>query len=87
MLLARGDHDSGAILVVVLDKGAEPQLYERGIGPDGRAAIVAVGAPAGDSFSLGQYLERRRARDPDLWIVELDVAGAERFIAETISGD
>ena len=29
---------------------------------------------------------RRRARDPDLWVIELDIAGAERFAAETILG-
>ena len=28
------------------------------------------------------FLERRRKFDPDLWILELDIASAERFAAE-----
>ncbi|HWV11973.1 MAG TPA: DUF1491 family protein, partial [Sphingobium sp.] len=34
--------------------------------------------------SLNQYLARRRRSDPDLWVIELDIADAERFAAETI---
>jgi len=30
---------------------------------------------------------RRRRNDPDLWVVELDIAQAERFAAETMLGD
>jgi hypothetical protein len=29
---------------------------------------------------FGEYLERRQQQDPDLWIIELDVPQAERFI-------
>lgn len=29
---------------------------------------------------FNQALMRRAARDPDLWIVELDIADGERFI-------
>ncbi|MBN9940404.1 DUF1491 family protein, partial [Listeria monocytogenes] len=31
------------------------------------------------------YWRRRRDRDPDLWVVELDIPSAERFAAETIA--
>jgi hypothetical protein len=33
---------------------------------------------------VGDYCRRRRARDPDLWVIELDSPEAERFTAETI---
>lgn len=33
-------------------------------------------------LELKEYIERRHARDSDLWVVELDVANTERFIAE-----
>ncbi|WP_333929024.1 DUF1491 family protein [Sphingomonas sp. LR55] len=36
---------------------------------------------------LDGYWRRRRARDPDLWVVEVDIAAAERFAAETILDD
>ena len=28
----------------------------------------------------GEYIQRRRNQDPDLWIVELDIANGKRFI-------
>jgi hypothetical protein len=33
------------------------------------------------------YWRRRRERDRDLWVIELTVAGVERFIAETIASN
>ncbi|MFZ4747332.1 MAG: DUF1491 family protein, partial [Sphingomonas sp.] len=35
---------------------------------------------------VAAWLERRREHDPDLWIVELDIPNAQRFVAE-MSGD
>ena len=36
-MLARGDDQAGAILVITLEKGVNPQIWERGIGPSGAA--------------------------------------------------
>ena len=84
-VLARGDAQAGAILIITLDKGLNPKAIERGIGPAGETLLVPVGpgaeAPEAD---LTEYWRRRRARDPDLWVIELDIAAAERFAAETI---
>lgn len=82
-VMAKGDAQGGAILVIAVDKGASPRLLERGIGPDGRTALIDS-TPVED---LDGYWRRRRARDPDLWVVEVDVAAAERFAAETILND
>ena len=35
------------------------------------------------SDELRAFLAKRMRFDPDLWIVELDIADPERFIAET----
>lgn len=84
MVLARGDADAGAILIVVMERGANPQLFERGMGPNGRMALL----PSGPAEALEQdvlaYWQRRRSRDPDLWVVELDIADAQRFAAEVL---
>ncbi|PVX28260.1 DUF1491 family protein [Sphingomonas pokkalii] len=86
MVLAKGDATSGAILLLLLERGANPRFVERGIGPQGVPALVPSG-PAGlaDEESATSYWQRRRARDSDLWVVELDIADAERFAAETMN--
>lgn len=87
MVLAKGEAEAGAILVLTLERGADPGFFERGIGPDGTAALVRSGpATFDDPGAVSEYWQRRRSRDPDLWVVELDIAAAERFAAETIIG-
>ena len=87
MVLARGDDQGGAILVIALEKGVNPRVFERGIGPTGASELVRVGPQQIDNTEeITDYWQRRRARDPDLWVIELDIAQAERFAAETISG-
>lgn len=78
---ARGDADAGAILIVLEQ---DNRLIERAIDRDGRDALVPSGPAAGSDESPDDYWQRRRKRDPDLWVVALDVAGGERFAAETI---
>lgn len=97
MVLAKGDADSGAILIVAVERGQDPQCWERGWDEQGRAALVATGpradpAPGGGAeppsdSAVTDYWRRRRERDRDLWVVELDSAQAKRFAAETILTD
>jgi len=82
-VLAKGDAQGGAILVIAVERGMDPKLLERGIGTNGRTVLVDS-TPADD---LDGYWRRRRARDPDLWVIEVDIAAAERFAAETILDD
>lgn len=82
-VLAKGDEQAGGVLVVAIERGGEARLLERGIGPGGRPGLIDS-TPADD---LDGYWRRRRQRDPDLWVIELDIADAERFAAETIGGD
>jgi hypothetical protein len=87
MVLARGDRDSGSVLLVVEQRGGPPQLFERGYGPDGRRAVVPVGPAQRDPHAVLDYWQRRRRSDPDLWVVEVNVADAQRLAAETIYAD
>ncbi|MBB3879427.1 DUF1491 family protein [Sphingomonas pseudosanguinis] len=80
MVLAKGDAQAGGILMVIIGADRRERVLERGIGPDGRTALIDS-TPANDVIG---YWRRRRARDPDLWVIELDGAAAERFAAETI---
>jgi hypothetical protein len=86
MVLAKGDATSGAILLLLLERGANPRLVERGIGPDGTPTLLPSGPrELADEAEASAYWRRRRERDRDLWVVELDIAGAERFAAETMN--
>jgi hypothetical protein len=87
MVLAKGDDRAGAILVVTLERGGNPRLFERGVGPAGDPALIETGPKQAAPEAMTDYWRRRRARDPDLWVIELDIPFAERFAAETILAD
>ena len=84
-VLARGDATAGAILILAQERGDHPRLIERGIGPSGGVELIAVG-PTDDTQKVTDYWVKRRRNDPDLWVIELDIAEAERFAAETMFG-
>ena len=85
-VLAKGDPGAGAILIATRGPDGPPGAWERGYDPAGKIALVPTG-PADDPVALDEYLARRRTRDCDLWIIELDIADAKRFAAETIAPD
>jgi hypothetical protein len=87
VIVAKGDVTAGSILLICLDKGVRTVFRERLLGSGERYEWAVVGPePEADQQVVAAWLERRRARDPDLWIVELDIPNVQRFAAET-SGD
>jgi hypothetical protein len=85
-VLARGDATSGAILVVLAERGTRLATLERLLQPDGTYAWQESGQSGEDEAAFRTLLARRRRSDPDLWIIELDVANGERFAAEMNAG-
>lgn len=82
-IVAKGDDMSGTILVQCRDRGEPGPLLERRFSADGTYIWEAVGpSDPKDGESGANYRERRRKADPDLWIVELDIADAARLVAE-----
>lgn len=82
-VLAKGDDTSGIILVQCSDRGEPGPLLERRFSPAGTYIWEAVGpTDAKDGESRENYRERRRKADPDLWVVELDIADAPQLVAE-----
>ena len=81
-VLAKGDPTAGSVLVVLVERGIRKCLLERLLGPDGLYAWQGATQHAEDEEEFRRAIERRRRFDPDLWIVELDIASAERFAAE-----
>ena len=83
---ASGDAQSGTLLII-LDEGMRVRAVERMRDLDDRDTLVAAGPTSGEERAMEDYWQARRARDPDLWVIELNVPHAERFVAETILGD
>jgi hypothetical protein len=87
-VLARGDETAGAILLAIAERGVTVRLLTRRLDPAGAyvwddIALPAVGGDSG-SDRVAELVDRARRRDPDLWVVELDIADAQRFADELI---
>ena len=84
VVLRRGDADSGSILVIVRSRGRFAGCLQRTLAMEGTYNWCAVGPEAGaPEEKVSQFLAGQAGFDPDLWLVELDIAQPERFIAET----
>jgi hypothetical protein len=80
---ARGEAQSGAFLIVIEEEGRIRGL-ERFRDLDDRETLVPAGPSDGDGAAMDDYWRKRRVSDPDLWVIELMIPQAERFVAETI---
>lgn len=78
-VLARGDDEAGAIAVVTRETGEETL----------RAAVLALSgryefAELARGDAVPAWIERARRRDPDLWVIELDIPQAGQFVAQML---
>jgi hypothetical protein len=70
------------MLLILNDKGRESQAWERMPQLDGtRPWTLARSENPDDPGAFATWVDRRRSQDPDLWIIELDVPNAQRFIS------
>lgn len=77
-VLKKGDATSGAILLIGLVRGADPMIFERYPSLDGAKAWQTVKSHESDE-TTDSYWKKRCARDPDLWVLELDVVSMARL--------
>lgn len=81
MVLSKGERDAGTIMVVTCEKGRNSRAWERMPQADGRRRWECVRAEDPElPGAFTEFVDRRRSQDSDLWIVELDIVDAERFI-------
>lgn len=82
-VLAKGDEIAGSIIVVLLEKGGNPRIFERTLQLDGTYSWSEAATHAGDKAQeVPDFIARRRRFDPDFWLIELDVPSSERFADE-----
>ncbi len=81
-VIQRGERDAGVILLLTMNRGGDARLWERMPQLDGTRKFTCTKSQDNDNKGeFEEYLARRQRQDPDSWIVELDIAEAERFIA------
>ncbi|MEP3225264.1 MAG: DUF1491 family protein [Parasphingorhabdus sp.] len=82
-VLRKGDRISGAILIICLERGKDPRVLEKMPSLDGPSNWQRIWPQDTDNKEdLENYLGRRSSFDPDLWLIELDIADGERLVAE-----
>ncbi len=83
-IIHKGDPEGGALLLIVSSRGRHFTCLERILGVSGRYEWRPAGpTESPGSSDLRAFLAKRTRFDPDLWVIELDIADPERFIAET----
>ena len=81
MVLAKGERDAGTLLVICCRRGTQSRAYERMPQADGtRKWALSKAQDVENPYDFTEFCDRRKQQDPDLWIVELDVANAEQLI-------
>lgn len=83
MVLAKGDATAGALLIQLAERGQAGPLLERRLDAEGVYRWSPTGPDA--DADRGDYIAKRRRTDPDLWVVELDVADG-RALVEDVAG-
>lgn len=83
-VLRKGDPDRGALTLIVRSRGQMKGVLERELAADFtyRWSLKRLDASA-ESDSVAELIARRERFDADFWLIELDIAEPERFIAET----
>lgn len=83
-VLRKGERDAGTILVILAEKGTDRRVFERMPRSDGTRQWALVRTEDIENKQLfDDYLMRRAVQDPELWMIELDIANGERFIGLT----
>ena len=84
-VLSKGERDAGTILLVTMYRGENATLYERMPQLDGSRSFTATKVQDIEKkHEFSEYLMRRGSQDPDCWVLEVDVADPERFVAECL---
>ncbi|MCV0383236.1 MAG: DUF1491 family protein [Erythrobacter sp.] len=81
-VISKGERDAGTILILTSERGGNARFWERMPQLDGSRKFTCVREQDTENTQqFSDYLDRRKAQDPDSWLVELEIANPERFIA------
>lgn len=81
-VIAKGEKDAGTVLILTMYRGENAVLFERMPQLDGSRPYIATKTQDTEKpQEIFEYLEKRRKQDPDIWILEADIADSARFVA------
>jgi hypothetical protein len=80
MVIRKGDPEAGSLMIIRREKGENPTIFEPVPGSSATREWREVVHQDIDSDEyISKYCRRLASRDPDIWIIELDVPFAQRF--------
>ncbi len=80
MVLQRGNDIAGAILLIAAVRGMNSNIFEYVTDFDGIGKWREIRIDSQDlQSSIDAYCAKRSDRDPDIWLIELNVAHDERL--------
>lgn len=82
MVVRKGDEERGQILLCVSRRGTYVTFLERALQSSGHYQWAHIGPNPDDPKEADSFAQRRLKIDPDLWLIDLDIADPERFVAE-----
>ena len=78
---AHGDDHSGAILIKVMKMDGSAKLYQKTFDlQNNRNAWVKI--LEGFEVDIDTLLDKQKAHDPDLWVVEIESASGQNYLDE-----
>ena len=82
VVTAKGERDAGTILILTFYRGENAVLFEKMPQLDGSRPFVAAKRQNPEKpQEIFDYIERRKQQDPDIWVLEADIADGAQFIA------
>ncbi|MEL6245996.1 MAG: DUF1491 family protein [Pseudomonadota bacterium] len=85
-IVQKGDRERGDLLVKVARMDGTALALRPGLALDGgrRFTDLALQGVGPDESGIDAYIERARARDDDLWVVEIEDSRGRHFLEEPI---
>lgn len=83
LLSRRGDRDGGAVLVKVATLDGKASLYAPARNGAGDRVYLKL-AVGPEERMVDEAVARRRAQDPDLWVVEIEDRQGRHFLTEPV---
>ena len=85
-VISRGDAERGDVLIKVSTLNGQARLYRPTIDLDGQRIFLdmMVQGIGPDEIDIDAYILRESARDPDVWIVEIEDRDGRHFITEAV---